>query len=513
MSDKGKRSDVRHPKIVSYLESLSAEEAAGHPPVVLEHDGGRTRYWLEDGEVRSCEVGGDGLPALEKLLSAARDRFGDLLPRLAAEAGRPGPDLDSIELALRDGSHASGAAALKAILEDLDRGLPGPLCGSCGRKMARHRTDGKTFMTRLGPVTVERVYRRCRGCGGGHYPLDRVLGLEGESCTPGAASLMADTVGDSGFAEASRRLENLAGVTVPPSTLHRRALEIGKRIQRFEREVVEPGGPAAARLYLGVDGTGVPVRKSEAEGVRGKQADGSAKTREAKVVTIYTAERVHPKTGEPEKDPGSETRSGLIDSAAAVGGVSRGSAFAGRLEREIVRQGLRGAGEVVVISDAASWIRNVCGELLAGQKVTFILDFWHAVEYAAAALRALCPDGAERKKMLDAVKAELKAGRVDAVIDALEPHRNRDEAVAKCVDYFAANRERMQYGRYRRQGMQIGSGVVESACRQTVGLRMKRPGSHWSVAGANAVLAIRCCLANHRWVDFLDWKANQAAAA
>ena len=160
MSDKGKRSDVRHPKIVSYLESLSAEEAAGHPPVVLEHDGGRTRYWLEDGEVRSCEVGGDGLPALEKLLSAARDRFGDLLPRLAAEAGRPGPDLDSIELALRDGSHASGAAALKAILEDLDRGLPGPLCGSCGRKMARHRTDGKTFMTRLGPVTVERVYRR-----------------------------------------------------------------------------------------------------------------------------------------------------------------------------------------------------------------------------------------------------------------------------------------------------------------------------------------------------------------
>ena len=110
--------------------------------------------------------------------------------------------------------------------------------------------------------------------------------------------------------------------------------------------------------------------------------------------------------------------------------------------------------------------RNVCGELLAGQKVTFILDFWHAVEYAAAALRALCPDGAERKKMLDAVKAELKAGRVDAVIDALEPHRNRDEAVAKCVDYFAANRERMQYGRYRRQGMQIGSGVVESACRR-----------------------------------------------
>ena len=76
-----------------------------------------------------------------------------------------------------------------------------------------------------------------------------------------------------------------------------------------------------------------------------------------------------------------------------------------------------------------------------------------------------------------------------------------------------ANKAQMQYDKYRQQGMQIGSGVVESAGRQIVGLRTKRPGSHWSVTGANAVLVIKCFLTNHRWVDFLHWKAQQAVAA
>ena len=123
--------------------------------------------------------------------------------------------------------------------------------------------------------------------------MDRVLGLEGESPTPVVASLMADVVGDAGYEMVRSKLANLAGVTIPPSTLHMWALKIGKQVQRFEQEIVAPADPAAPRLYLSVDGTGVPVRKSEVAGVKGKQEDGSAKTREAKVLSIYTAKRVH----------------------------------------------------------------------------------------------------------------------------------------------------------------------------------------------------------------------------
>ena len=100
----------------------------------------------------------------EPLLSATRERFSDLMPKLTAEAGRPVPDLDSIERALRDGSHARGAMGLKAVLKDLDRQLPPPACETCGKAMARHRHKGRMIVTRLGPVTFERVYCYCRAC-------------------------------------------------------------------------------------------------------------------------------------------------------------------------------------------------------------------------------------------------------------------------------------------------------------------------------------------------------------
>ena len=83
------------------------------------------------------------------------------------------------------------------------------------------------------------------------------------------------------------------------------------------------------------------------------EGNGRAKTREAKIIEIHTAEASSPRTGEPQKDVGSETVSCQVDSAAAVGGVSRSSEFAGRLEREAARAGLHRARELVVISDGA----------------------------------------------------------------------------------------------------------------------------------------------------------------
>ena len=184
MPSKGKGSDVRHPRIVGYLESLNAEEAAVHPPIILEQDGVCMRYWLEGGRVRSCEVGGPAASedpsGLVSVLERARAEFGALLPRAAKDLDGEVPDLDAIERAVRDSSHGSGAAALKALLESLDARLPVPDCPQCGARMERHRRAAKRFATRLGEVEVVRSHCRCRDCGGGHHPLDRVLGIEGK---------------------------------------------------------------------------------------------------------------------------------------------------------------------------------------------------------------------------------------------------------------------------------------------------------------------------------------------
>ena len=103
----------------------------------------------------------------------------------------------------------------------------------------------KTFRTRLGPVRVERTCFRCRDCGGGFHQLDRTLGLEGRTVTPGAESLYADAASSDSYEEAGRKLKNLAGVDVPAATLQRHVAGIGEEMQAFEREDAEAEAPAS----------------------------------------------------------------------------------------------------------------------------------------------------------------------------------------------------------------------------------------------------------------------------
>ena len=483
-----------------------------------------SRDWLDlhclsdDRRVRCREVEASGVPASEAgaLHAAAEAEFGRSLPLLTA--GFPGggvPDLDAIETSIRDGMLGGGAKHYAALLETVDAHLAGksrPSCPSCGRRMERRGRVGKTFGTRLGEVRVKRRYFYCRKCGVGDYPLDRALRLAGKRVTPGAEAVYADAAGSDSYEEARRKLWNLAGVTVSRATLQRHSVRIGEEMQAFEREDAEAASPAAERVILEIDGTGVPMAAREVEGVAGKQADGTAKTREAKAVTSFTADGRDPKTGEPRKDKDSGAASVRIDSARAADGAGWSSEFGVRLRQFGLRNGLFAARELVVLSDGAPWIRNSCEEAFPGQETTFILDLFHALQYADAAVKAATPHESERKDWMKTIKDQLNAGRVDDVIADLEPHRWL-EAVATCIRYYGTNRDRMHYDLYRKRGLPVGSGVVESACKQIVGSRFKGAGRHWSKIGANAVLAIKCCFRNNRWPDFLDWRDCSAAAA
>ena len=170
------------------------------------------------------------------------------------------------------------------------------------------------------------------------------------------------------------------------------------------------------------------------------------------------------------------------------------------------------AKELAVLSDGAPWIRNACEEAFPEQETTFILDLFHALHCADAAVKASAPDKSKQEDWMRRIKDQLNAGRVDDVIADLEPHRWL-EAVATCIRYYGTNRDRMRYDLYRKRGLPVGSGVVESACKQIVGSRFKGAGRRWSKIGANAVLAIKCCFRNNRWPDFLDWRDCSAAAA
>ena len=64
---------------------------------------------------------------------------------------------------------------------------------------------------------------------------------------------------------------------------------------------------------------------------------------------------------------------------------------------------------------------------------------------------------------------------------------------------FANQADRMRYAASRAAGWDIGSGLVEGACKHLIGAREKGPGMRWSEAGANTVAQVRVLLFNDRW--------------
>jgi hypothetical protein len=187
---------------------------------------------------------------------------------------------------------------------------------ACGRRARYAGRRAKGFQTVLGLVTLERAYYHCAACGQGFCPRDRALGLTASMLSPGVTRMVGQVAARVSFAESSALLQELAGLSVEAKHVERAAEALGREVADDERGVVvPPPAPSAPTLYLGVDGTAVPMRAAELEGRAGKQPDGTAKTREAKLCTVWSAEARAP-DGQPQRDPGSVTYSGAIESAA-----------------------------------------------------------------------------------------------------------------------------------------------------------------------------------------------------
>ncbi len=103
---------------------------------------------------------------------------------------------------------------------------------------------------------------------------------------------------------------------------------------------------------------------------------------------------------------------------------------------------------------------------------------------------------------------ELGDGHFHALLTALAAQPRDCPEVELCLSYFRTHRERMRYPEFRAQGLCVGSGVVEAGCKSIVGSRLKRSGMRWSVAGANAMLALRC--STHSGNRFEDFWADRA---
>jgi len=313
------------------------------------------------------------------------------------------------------------------------------------------------------------------------------------------------------FEEGHELLTELAGVDVSTKQVERAAEALGREVSEYERNVVEPmDDTVAPTLYLGMDGTGVPIRKEELVDRAGKQPDGSSKTREVKLVTIWSAEG-RDKKGTPVRDKGSISYSAAIESAAQRDIDKAPSEFASRVEREATRRGFELAARRVILGDGAKWIWNIASEHFPG--AIQIVDRFHAKQHLSDVAKSIYGAGSDlADQWVHERYNELDAGDLEAVLTALRVHAEADQEARKCVGYIKENRGRMNYAEFRTAGLCTSTGVVEAGCKTAIGVRCKRAGMHWTVAGVDAIIALRCCMLSGRFEDFWGYRSQEHVA-
>jgi Uncharacterised protein family (UPF0236) len=252
-----------------------------------------------------------------------------------------------------------------------------------------------------------------------------------------------------------------------------------------------------------MDGTGVPVVKKETVGRQGKSEGQPAHTREVKLGWVFTQTRWD-KQGYAIRDPDSTTYTGAIESAEE---------FGRRIYAEAWGRGWSRALRKVVMGDGAEWIWNLVA--LHFPDALPIVDLYHARQHLWEVARRLFPhkEGQQKAWMKIHQKRLLDRGKIEKQVGALRSMASDNPEVAEKIraeaDYFERNAERMRYPKFRRQHLFVGSGVIEAGCKTVVASRLKRSGMFWTVRGANAILALRCCHLNGEFEDY--WKARRAA--
>jgi len=387
-------------------------------------------------------------------------------------------------------------------------------CGN-GHQAGLESVRPKVIDTVLGPVTLKRAWYHCGQCRHGLAPRDAELGVTGMSLSPGLAAMNDLAAAAGPFAGAARLLEEIGGVTLTVKRVERAAEASGAAVAEAGRErarltaarrlVPLPPSPLPDKLYAAIDGTGVPMTGRETAGRQGKGEDGRARTREVKLGVFFTQDELD-KDGYPVRDRASTSVIATFEPAAAFGDL---------VKAEGIRRGSGHVRQLTVLGDGAAWIWGIATAKFP--EATQVVDLFHAREHLHDLARKLEFMLLDRKdEWLAARLEDLDYGDIDGITAAVRKYPlegvKKDE-IDTALGYFENNAPRMRYHWFRQCGLFVGSGVVESSCKTVIGQRLKQSGMHWTLAGADAIIALRCREASSQWEAVCNTPHTQTRTA
>ena len=452
---------------------------------------------------------------IAELIRYCKSEFGvDLSPS-------SGPrDLLAAELGLLKSLVRLGRAAMRQWCQQLGDGDRGARITEDGVSYRRVGKRAKIIHGLFGWVSYVRVCYARVGGGAGWAPLDDQLGAQ-RGYTPGCQYFMACFCGRQPYQESLDHFHEVFRADDEEKVSMRKAYEMTCAVnqgleQQRQQEIteyleegkrVEVQESITGTMAVCIDAGKVPTRANESVDDSGNKSY-ECQYRDAKVATVSAVQKptdADTSAAEAEEDPDEAVR---LTNTSCVTGIEHADAFFARIEVEMQRRSAQLAAlTLVIIGDGAGWIWDRVSDLVeSGQQVWHILDFWHACDHLAKIARLLHGDGtAPFKECFKRWRGMLRSSRGAEVIEELTKLRDSGEHPALRdnlqgeIDYFTANQQRMDYRRYRELGLPIGSGTVESACKNVVAARMKQSGMMWGMPGATGMLQLRASIKSRRF--------------
>jgi hypothetical protein len=395
-----------------------------------------------------------------------------------SEAVEVAASLSEMEVAVKQMLHEVGNEVMGQWLEAQDGKYPADSqpC-ECGQQGAYVRRREGVSLTLLGRVRYRRAYYVCPNCHMGHYPLDQRLGIRPGQMSEEVVKVAALVGVEDAYGSSREALLQTTLLDLSPNTIRHACHQIGEQVEAREASALSQSQDLSAQLAQRRQSV-VPQRVyGSMDGYLVRFEDG---WHEMKAGAFWTT----------DADGRAQTIEYYTDTASA-------DTFADLVWARAFARHANLAKELVFIADGAHWIWRIV-ERHFPQAIQ-IVDWYHASSYLVKIANAAYGEGSpQAKAWLEGVKTALYNGQLGTVIQAcraLAPLAPKPVADAR--SYFATNRTRLRYAKFRAMSLQIGSGSMESGCKQIALERLKIAGAQWSVEGARKLAKARAAFLSH----------------
>jgi hypothetical protein len=445
---------------------------------------------------------------IEKINLIAEE-LAEIVEEAIEEAGQTGHQIGDVEMALRESLREIGQKATRYFLENAGGEAEAEIECSCGGKLKYQRQREATIWSVFGKVTYRRSYYAGCRCGQGKAPVDQEYGIEPGKVTAGLANLVGLSGIDKAFEDGKKWLKSFLLFEVSENTIRAETEKLGAIQRQMDVELVQAMQDEASlqkrerdqkhapeRLYGSIDAAKVRIEPRDKQE---KALAGRENWRDLKIGCWYQGEIV-PNRERSVRQKSKAQREGTIIRAKNKEyfcDIAAADEFGKLLWATGCSVGADRARVLVFVCDGAVWIWNLVEHYFPN--AIQIVDWYHAEDHLKRVAEDAFSIPEQRQAWLKEVTEDLWQGRVALVIAACQKLSKHSDLARQAVTYFSNNSKRMCYANFRAEGYLIGSGVIESGCKQIVTQRLKLPGAQWSLDGAILTAKARTAWLSGYW--------------